>query len=178
MDDDELLRRWGEGDQDAGNELFTRYFDSVHRFFSSLFSGPVDDLVQRTFHACVRRRSDIRASFRAFLFGVARKELLMELRARAKDRVQDIDLMVSSMVDLDPSPSSLVGRDQSWGRVIEALRQLPVDQQIAVELHYWEDLSIVEVAELTETPPGTVKSRLRLARNRLQGLLGPEFELK
>jgi RNA polymerase sigma-70 factor (ECF subfamily) len=44
---------------------------------------------------------------------------------------------------------------------------LPVDLQVALELHYWEDLSTAELAGILEIPQGTVKSRLRRAREAL-----------
>ena len=50
----------------------------------------------------------------------------------------------------------------------EALRRLPVDLQLVVELHYWEDHSTAEIAALLELAQGTVKSRLRRAREALE----------
>jgi RNA polymerase sigma-70 factor (ECF subfamily) len=57
-------------------------------------------------------------------------------------------------------------------RVREALRRLPVELQVVVELHYWEEQSTAEMAEVLEVPQGTVKSRLRRAREQLEVDLG------
>jgi RNA polymerase sigma-70 factor (ECF subfamily) len=49
-----------------------------------------------------------------------------------------------------------------------ALRRIPLELQIVLELHYWEGLSTRELADAMEIPQGTVKSRLRRAREALE----------
>ena len=48
------------------------------------------------------------------------------------------------------------------------LQALPVDFQIAIELHYWEEMSVTEIATVLEVAPGTVKSRLHRGRELLR----------
>jgi len=174
-DDAALLTRWGNGDDDAGERLFERYFDPMHRFFASKVSAGSEDLVQRTFVACIEKHGTIReaSSFRAFLYGIARFELLMYLRRIHADKEREIDPLASSMADLDPSPSQLVVEGEEQRQLLDALREVPVDLQIVIELHYWEELSTAEIASVLEIPQGTVKSRLRLARERLARALEP-----
>lgn len=64
--DPELLAAWREGNGDAGQELFARYFEPVSRFFANKLSEDNDDLIQETFEACVRGRDRLRqdTSFR------------------------------------------------------------------------------------------------------------------
>ncbi len=58
--------------------------------------------------------------------------------------------------------------------MFEALRQLPPGQRAAVVLRYWNDLSVEEIAGALGCRPGTVKSRLHKARQRLRRILaGP-----
>ena len=64
------------------------------------------------------------------------------------------------------------GRQQ---RLRSELRHLPVDLQIALELFYWEGLSIAEMAESLEIPTGTVKRRLMRGREALRRRLGEEM---
>jgi DNA-directed RNA polymerase specialized sigma24 family protein len=56
---------------------------------------------------------------------------------------------------------------QEEARLLGALRSLPLDQQILLELFYWENLGGSELAELFDLAEGTVRSRLRRARELL-----------
>jgi DNA-directed RNA polymerase specialized sigma24 family protein len=52
-----------------------------------------------------------------------------------------------------------------------AMRTIPLDSQIALELFYWEDLGVAEMAAVLAVPVGTVKSRLHRARTQLRAQL-------
>jgi RNA polymerase sigma factor (sigma-70 family) len=163
--DSELLERWNAGDADAGEELFERHFDAIYRFFHTKSPQHCEDLVQRTFAACIAKRTRLRdaTSFKAFLYGIARIELLQSFRLRARED-REINLGEDSVFDLDPSPSRIAASKQEQQLLLDALRRIPVDLQIVIELHYWENMSTAEIAQVVEVPQGTVKSRLRRAR--------------
>src|SRR5690606_22274340 len=55
--------------------------------------------------------------------------------------------------------------------LFEALRHISVDLQLVLELHYWEGMSTRELSVVLELPHGTVKSRLRRAREALREVL-------
>lgn len=168
--DHDLLSAWDRGDQEAGNELLVRHFTRVSRFFrDKVPDAALEDMVQRTFLGCLEARTRFRAegSFRAFLLGIARRQLLLFIRERHKHG----DPRDTSLRDLGPSPSSVFGRQEQEQRLLVALRSLPVDLQLALELSYWEGLSIAELAEALDVPPGTAKSRLFRARRLLRDAL-------
>lgn len=171
MEDFELLAAWREGDRSAGNALFDRHFDSIHRFFVHKVGDDVEDLVQRTFLGCVEARDRFRqlSSFRTFLFAIARNELRMFFRRKKKEAV--VDFAVSSLAELSPSPSTLARHKGNTRLLLTALASLPVDQQLALELHYLEGLTGPEIAAILEIPEGTVRSRLRRACERVGGKL-------
>ncbi|HWN68565.1 MAG TPA: sigma factor-like helix-turn-helix DNA-binding protein, partial [Haliangium sp.] len=54
----------------------------------------------------------------------------------------------------------------------EALRGIPVDYQVILELHYWEQMNTEDMAEALALPVGTVRSRLRRARELLEQAMG------
>ena len=56
--------------------------------------------------------------------------------------------------------------------LLRALRQIPVELQMAVELFYWEHLPVAQIGEILEIPTGTVKSRLYRARDVLRQAIG------
>jgi RNA polymerase sigma-70 factor (ECF subfamily) len=173
MDDLALLERWRGGDSDAGSELFERHFDAIHRFFVNKAPADAADLVQRTFLACVEARDRFReqSSMRTFLFAIAHHELLAHWRKRAR---AELDPSISSLRDLDPSPSTLLARVAEERHLLEALRSIPFELQIALELFYWEGLTGSELAEVLGIPEGTARSRLRrgltVLRQRLEEL--------
>lgn len=170
--DFEFLEKWRAGDKVAGNALFQRHFKAMRRFFRNKV-GPdeVEDLIQRTFLACVESRDKFRgdSTFRTYLYVVARNELYRHIRRRARDHVQaGLDLTVSSLFDLGLSPSGVVAKQQEHGLVLEALRRIPVDQQILLELYYWEQVPGPELARVLDVAPATVRTRLYRAREALR----------
>jgi RNA polymerase sigma-70 factor (ECF subfamily) len=166
VDDRELLDAWRGGDQVAGSELFERHFDALYRFFRNKAAGPVEDLVQDTFLACVRRKDAVR-DFRTYLFTVARHELYEHWRTSGK-RAEDVEIGEISLADLGTSPSGVVARRAEHQLLLRALRAIPLDLQIALELTYWEGMDGPELAEVLGVPEGTVRSRLRRARELLE----------
>lgn len=168
MDDEALLAAWRGGDGPAGQELFRRYFDGIYRFFRTKLDGPIDDLVQETFLSLSRLRTDLelRGTFRSYLFATARNALWTTLRARAKR--PDIDFLTSSVADLGTSASSLLARREEHAAVFEALRRLPTELQVIVELRHFEGMSGPELAATLGIAEGTVRSRLRRATDELR----------
>jgi RNA polymerase sigma-70 factor (ECF subfamily) len=170
VDDDlALLDRWRHGDGEAGNQLFQRHFDSIYRFFDHKVEGDIDELVQATFVACVRSRDRFRAqsSFRTYLFTIARHELYAYLRKRHRHR-DDIDFAQVSLEHLSTSPTGRIARAEERKLLLHALRTLPLDQQLLLELHYWEDMDSTQLAEVLGIAEPAARTRLSRARKALR----------
>ena len=169
MTEVELVQAWLAGDESAGRALFARHFDRLHRFFSSKIGHGVDDLIQETLLACVEGKGSLRRPemFKTFLFGVARRRLYRKWRNEQRGS-NAIDFGLTSVVDLGMSPSGVASRREQQQQLVDAMRRIPLELQIALELFYWEDMSASEVAEVLELPEGTVRSRLRRARALLE----------
>lgn len=169
--DAELLRAWRSSDNDAGNELVRRHFMSVYRFFVNKVGTPdeVDELLQRTFLACVEGRDRVRddSSLKGYVLGIARNQMLMYVRRRQRDRRMGGGNDVS-VAELSGSPSQVIAGREEEKLLLLALREIPLDLQTVVELYYWEELSVAQMAEVLDIPPGTVKSRLFRARDALR----------
>ncbi len=171
--DPELLTAWREGDVRAGQELFGRYFELVSRFFANKLTEDRDDLVQETFEACVRGRDRLRrdASFRAYLFSVAFNVLKAYFRRKRSPAAQADDLDGESVHDLAPGPSTLVGAVQQEQLLLEALRRLPIELQVVLEMRYWEDMSSAEIGAALGIPAPTVRTRLHRGREQLERII-------
>jgi RNA polymerase sigma-70 factor (ECF subfamily) len=167
-----LLERWRSGDAVSGEALFERYYEMVERFFLNKVTSGVQDLVQETFTRCVESRERIRDNdrFRMYMFAIAYNVLTGYLRERYRgDR--EIDLSEVSVCDVAPGPSSLIAQRREHRLLIEALRSIPVDDQVILELHYWEQLTTHQMAEVIGIPVGTARGRLQRARTRLEAVM-------
>lgn len=174
--DAHLFHRWREGDRTAGEELFTRHFESIYGFFENKVLGDVSDLVQRTFMGCIEARERFRgaSSFRTFLFAIARHELYAHYRAQKAG--QKLDFEHSSLMDLSPGLSSVLRQATDKALLLDALRALPLEMQIVLELHFWQGLPGADMAEVLEIPEGTVRSRIRRSLERLREVMSqPNF---
>ena len=171
--DVELLAQWREGDLAAGDQLFDRHFASIHRFFRNKVGEGLEDLVQQTFMACVEGKERFRSdsSFRTYLFGVAHN-LLREHYRTQRRTAEAIDFAETSAADTGVGPNTLVGKRREQRLLLEALRRIPIDSQIVLELYYWEEMSASQTAEVLGLPEGTVRGRVRRAKQLLKQQLG------
>lgn len=171
--DCELLERWRQGSVDAGNELLERYYKPIARYFANKVSNSDEaaELTSQTFLACTERRDHIRDAhaFRGYLFGVAHHCLHTFFAGKLRLDRERIDFAVVCAKDIDPpTPSSILVKRREEMLILQVLRELPLEQQTAIELNLLEDLSGREIAELLGISEGTVRSRLRLGLERLR----------
>ncbi len=170
--DRELLQRWRAGDRAAGNVLFKRHFEAVYRFFRNKVDQGVEDLVQRTFTACVEGRDRFReeASLRTYLFGIAHNLVYEHIRGRRRAG-EIVDPEVASIVDLGASPTSILAARAEENLLVQALRRVPMASQVILELFYWEQFTGAELGVFLGVPEDTARSRLRRARQQLEAVL-------
>ena len=165
--DYDLLLAWSRGDAAAGDLLVRRHYPGVFRFFDVKLTPVAEDLTQRTFLACIENLGRLQKadSFRAYLFGIARNQLLLHLRQssrlEARHRAFDGPEPKTSM-------STVVARREEEHLLLMVLGSLPTDLRIAVELFYWEDMRTSEIGRVLEIPASTVTSRLARARELLR----------
>jgi len=162
-DDVELLEAWAGGEQLAGAVLFDRHIGALSRFFRNKAPDAADDLIQQTLIACIeaRARFEGASSFRTFLFAIARNVLYSHYRGR---RAGSPDFSVSSIAQFGPSAPSVLAAAGRQRALLEALRSVPLQFQVVLELFFWERLTAAEIGEIVGAPEGTVRTRLRRAK--------------
>jgi RNA polymerase sigma-70 factor (ECF subfamily) len=139
---------------------------SVFRFFFARVPADArEDLCQQTFEVVVRRRDAIAGGLRAYLFGVARFVLIAWVRKRRRFEPAEDSLLPPAD---DPSIAGALAEQQHVRIVATALRGLPLDDQILIELKDWEGLAQAELAAMFAVPQPTVARRLQRARARLR----------
>ena len=162
------------GDPEAWDTLFRRYqlplyvyvFELVHHEPTSL------DLVQETFIAAVRHIGGLRddAKFGSWLFGIAHQKCLQ--RWRKQNREERLhDEIAAAPDEFENGPDDLLIRQEQEAEFMKLLNQLPLSQRSVLLLHFVEDFSLEEIAGITGTAVGTVKSRMHYAKKSLRKLL-------
>lgn len=149
-DDFALLRAWQAGDRAAGEELTHRYYERVLRFFALKAEFFAQDLTQRTFLACVQAAASDRVatSFRAYLFGVARRQYQDYQRTDGR-RASAMRRLGFGGPSVRTSVSRLMARRQEQVLLLQAMAALPEDMATVVQI----PASTVEGAWQVE--PGT-----------------------
>lgn len=170
--DYELLDAWAAGDAAAARELLARHVGALFRFFDRKVQGAADDLVQDTMLGCLAGRDRFRreTGFRGYLFGIARNVLFDHLRARHRGATP-LDLESSCLHDLAPSPSEHLANKQSQRILLDALRRLPIDAQVLLELYHWQEIGGPELAEMYGVGERALRSRLHRAKESLHEIM-------
>lgn len=165
VDDAAALQAWRAGDRAAGRELFGRWFLRLRRFFRDKIDEGADDLAQATLLAALDKAEALRedASFRAWMFTIARNQLIDALR-RSPRRAAAFDPSVVRACDLSNSPSRVIAAHDDRRMLLEALRRVPLDAQVVLELSYWERLSSEELAQILGVSASAIRTRLQRAR--------------
>jgi RNA polymerase sigma factor (sigma-70 family) len=169
-DDSKLYARWATGDREAGGHLIDRYLGQLGRFFSNkvVASPDTEDLVALTFEVCAKNLGKFRgeSSFRTYLYGIARNVLRDYVKKRGR-RPSEVDFRVTRVVDLGPSPSVILGERKEQALLLAAMRAIPLELQIVLELSFFEEMTQAQIAEVLDLPPGTVASRIRRGKTLL-----------
>ena len=173
--DEALISRIARGEQAALRALMNRHQVRIARFVRRFVSDRnlVDDLVCDTFFAAWQQAPHFenRSSVATWLLAIARYKAL-SARGRQSPPTEPLDdVLATTIVDTTLQPDAVVERDD-WARFLrQCLTALPAEQALLIELVYYRDKSIKEVALLTGLPENTVKSRMFLARKKLAAML-------
>ena len=176
LEDHQLIHRIGLGDRDALEELYGRYSTSVYSLARYMLrhEALAEEAAQEVFLNIWLKANSYnsdRGEARAWLMSVAHHKIVDIIRARrrsvATSEPKDYDAL-----DLVPSTQrptdeeAVINLDR--GHVRAALERLPQAQREVIELAYYQGYSQSEIAEKLLQPLGTVKTRVRLAMQKLR----------
>jgi RNA polymerase sigma factor (sigma-70 family) len=178
LSDLHLFHGWRDGDNNKGKVFYRRLAPKILRYFRrNVFdTSKVEELVQETFLEAHRSTAMEVNNPRAYLFGIAAHVISRYIRKRRREvgrpewQAEDIE---DSLHELDPQADpEYIRQQRDEDRLfMKAMRKLPFNQQLVLELSFWEEMSGREIAEALAIPEGTVRSRVRLGRERLNQLL-------
>lgn len=173
-EDTQLAIRCQLGDREAWDELVRRWNPRLWRFVSGMLSEgrAAEDVLQTVWLRVVRSFARLRnpEQLAGWLFRIARVAVVDHLRKQYRQPPADRTADVSAVSNPEPFPDGLEVSEH----VARGLSRLhPIDRE-AVVLHYFDELSLVEVAAVVGVPEGTIKSRLFRARSQLREVLSEE----
>lgn len=180
LTDDQLMVRLQGGESRAFDSLVERYQGQLLGFFfrNTRDRQLSEDLAQETFLRLHNQSWDFLpvGKFRGWLYRLARNLLIDNVRRQSHDALvkavtgkqQDEEDGLARLTEEILSPQAHADNREIAGIVDEILRHLPEEQRLTFLLHHYGGLTLVEVADAMEANVPTTKSRLRLAREKLQ----------
>jgi RNA polymerase sigma-70 factor, ECF subfamily len=172
-DDAALLRRIGQGDEDAMAAFYREHARVVLAQVLLVVGERVlaEEIVQDTMLAVWRGAGSFRgeSSARSWLIAIARRQTRDRLRSR-RLRVVD-DAFLADQPSSGPGPEVMALDRAELAEVTAAIRELAAPHREVLGLVFGSGLSLPEVAGVLEIPVGTVKSRLTAARTALGRIL-------
>ena len=178
-DPSELVRRLDADDPNALEDAFREHAARCNAVAFAVLGDDhrARDAVQEAFLSLWRHRHGLvvrTAGIGPWLTVVTRNAALGMLRsARARSRREERALPEETMTT-SPDPAELVTANVNALAVRKALASLPAEQQTVIELAYFRFMTMVQIAERTETPLGTVKRRAQLALRHLGRILSEQ----
>ncbi|EJN00551.1 RNA polymerase sigma factor, sigma-70 family [Phyllobacterium sp. YR531] len=171
-----IVRIAQHADKAAFAELFSFYAPRIKGFFmrGGMAAGQAEELAQETMLTVWRKAAlfdPAKAAASTWIFTVARN-LRIDLIRRERYPAQH--LLEEHDPEYEPTPSEGLLKAESEERIRTAIKALSPEQIRVIHLHYFDDKPHSEIAETLDLPLGTVKSRLRLAVQRLRSLIGED----
>ncbi len=174
-----LLRVAATADRDAFNALFAFFAPRVKGYLMRIGTAPdlAEDLAQEALLKVWRKArlfDPAKASAATWIFTIARN-LRIDAARRAAKPALDVEDPAFAREE-DPRADVLMERAHRDEKIRAAFQSLPPAQYEVVRLHFVEDAPHSEIAERLNLPLGTVKSRLRLAFEKIRKELGDSVE--
>jgi RNA polymerase sigma factor (sigma-70 family) len=179
-DDATLIAEYLRTDDEQIFEILVgRYKAKVFRLATSLL-GPqleseAEDATQEVFVAVLRQMRTFRreSTFSTWLYRVARNKIIDYGRRAARRPSQASDELLDTAADHDAlaDPEGALSAVQRQERLLRCVDRLNGSQRAVIRLHYWHGQSVGEISELLGLSPGTIRSHLFRARQRLATFL-------
>ncbi len=171
--DEALIAAIADGDKRAMQVLYARHNVRVFRFIMRLTgnTSTAEDLVSEVFLDVWRQADAFEAKCQVstWLLAIARYKALSALRRRSDEQLDD--KVAATIEDPSDSPEAIVYQKDRSALVQKCLTQLSPAHREVIDLVYYHEKSVEEVAKIVGVPPATVKTRMFYARNKLQELL-------
>jgi RNA polymerase sigma-70 factor, ECF subfamily len=171
--DEALVERIAAGDKLAMQVLFARHHVRVYRFVLRIVRSQTaaEDLISEVFLDVWRQASGFKgdSAVSTWLLAIARFKALSQLRRRTEDQLDDDT--AATIEDHGDGPEAMVQKKVNGEILQRMLTELSPEHRMIIDLVYYHEKSIEEVAEIVGIPENTVKTRMFYARKRLADVL-------
>jgi RNA polymerase sigma-70 factor, ECF subfamily len=171
--DEVLIGRIASGDRLAMQVLFARHHVRVYRFVLRLVrnEATAEDLISEVFLEVWRQAGKFegRATVSTWMLSIARFKALSALRRRTEDELDEET--ASAIADQADDPETALAKQDKGAALRQCLGKLSAEHREIIDLVYYHEKSVAEVAGITGIPEATVKTRMFYARKKLSELL-------
>lgn len=171
--DDELIKAISGGDRNAMRLLYARHSVRIFRFAMRIVSDEsvAEDVVNEVFLDVWRKAGGFegRSQVSTWLLAITRFKALAMGRRRPLDPLDDE--VCETIEDGADDPETVMGKRQTSSLLFRCLEKLSPAHREIIDLVYYHDKAVDEVAEIIQVPRNTVKTRMFYARNHLAKLL-------
>lgn len=172
----ELIGRIASGDRQAFKTMFEHFAPRIKGFFlrTGCTAEEAEEIAQSTMITVWRKASQFdpgTTGAAAWIFTIARNLRIDAVRRAARTGRLEQEIEREYEPAFAESADIIMSRVENAARVAAAIDRLSADQSLVIRLSFLEERPHSEIAELLGIPLGTVKSRIRLAMNRLRELL-------
>jgi len=160
QDEESLVRRAQQRDQEAFAQLYERYFDKIYRYVVIRIGNETeaDDMTQQVFLNALHSISSFRwkgAPFSAWLFRIAHNQVVDYLRKKTRQATESLD---ESLAISKSDPQLVVEQRLDIEQLILATKGLTKAQQEVIALRFVSELSTAQVAKVMGKSEGAVKA--------------------
>src|SRR6266516_35823 len=174
--DEVLIGRIANGDRLAMQVLYVRHHVRVFRFVVCLVRDETkaEDLISEVFLDVWRQagRFEGRSAVSTWMLAIARFKALSALRRRPEEELDE--RTAEAIEDTSDDPQTALEKKDKSAIIRKCLTGLSAEHREVIDLVYYHEMSVEEVAEIVGIPENTVKTRMFYARKRLAELLRAE----
>jgi len=176
--DEDLMQLVRRGEAEAFEVVYERHshaaFSLAYRMCGS--RAAAEDVVQEAFLSLWRsgaRYDRTRGSVRTWVLGIVHNRAIDSLRRSVvHDRKRASDEGIEERFEARERTDVEVARLDEAAEIRQALTTLPTEQSRVIELAYFGGFTQSEIADMIDTPIGTVKGRMRLGLEKMRAQLG------
>ena len=178
--DEEVMVLLRDGNPDAFEVFYDRHGGAAYSLAYRIAGdrNAAEDITQEAFMSIWRSRTRFdreRGSVRAWVLGIVHHRAIDALRRNSgHQRHRASAEGIEERFEASERTEVEVARREEADEVRDAIETLPGDQQKVVQLAYFGGFSHTQIAEMLDTPVGTVKGRMRLGLEKLRRALAPE----